>query len=124
MLKVLYVDHDPQRAAELNQLLAQDFQLENAFTGWEGLGSAMLFRPDIMLLNLNVSVMDGVELLRLLRTEENLIDLPVLGFTEPRDRLIENQALNMACDGLVDYPFQKTPLCQRIATACAKLQQA
>lgn len=120
MLKVLFVDHDPQRSVEMNKLLSQSFHLETAFNGWEGLGSAMLSRPDIILLNLNVAVMDGVELLRLLRSEEDLADLPVLGFTEPHNPSLENQALAVACNGLLEYPFNPTTLCQRIQSACLK----
>lgn len=110
MIKVLYVDHDMKRGIECTNLLSQEFNLEIAFTGWEGLGAAMLFQPDIMLLNLNVAVMDGVELLRLLRTEKNLVNLPVLGFTAPPDGQLEKQALEMTCTAIVEYPFDKKAL--------------
>lgn len=114
MTKVLYVDHNLKRIAELNDLLAHDYNIESAFTGWEGLGAAMLYKPDIMLLNLHIPVMDGLELLRLLRTEEKLNQLPVLSFCDPSDDQMENEALKRTCAGIVKYPFDKQILTELI----------
>ncbi len=107
MAKVLYVDHELTRVVQLKDLLANDYNIEVAFTGWEGLGAAMLHQLDIVLLNLNIAVMDGLELLRLLRTEENLVTLPVFCFTTLRDEQKEQMAVHRTCNGVFEYPFDQ-----------------
>lgn len=114
MAKVLYVDHELTRIVQCKELLSDDYIIEIAYTGWEGLGAAMMYHPDIMLLNLNVAVMDGLELLRLMRTEEELIDLPVLCFTTPRDEQMEKTALLKTCSDVIEYPFDKAVLVRLI----------
>ena len=115
MIKILYIDHDLTRVVELTELLPREYNLENAFTGWEGLGAAMMYNPDIVLLNLRIVVMDGLELLRLIRTEEKLTNLPVLSFCDPSDKEIENLALTHYSSRTFDYPFEKEKLTDLIA---------
>ncbi|MBF0276427.1 MAG: response regulator [SAR324 cluster bacterium] len=117
MAKVLYVDHELTRVIQLKNILAFDYNIEIAFTGWEGLGAAMLYHPDIMLLNLNVDVMDGLELLRLMRTEEDLINLPVFCFSAPRDRQMEQVAVKRTCSAVFEYPFDRSALVEMIESA-------
>ncbi|MBF0289620.1 MAG: response regulator transcription factor [SAR324 cluster bacterium] len=124
MIKILYVDANMKRGMELKELLpSSNYSIDVAFTGWEGLGAAMLYHPDIMLLDLLVPVMDGLELLRLLRTEEKHADLPVLGFTTPRNEDFEKQALKMACAGIFEYPFDVAELSQLIQQTMSSVEE-
>ncbi len=124
MIKVLYVDAKTNRGMELKGVLGSDeYNIDVAFTGWEGLGAAMLYNPDIMLLDLLIPVMDGVELLRLLRTEEKQAHLPVLGFTYPRNEDFEKRALEMTCAGIFEYPFQPDVLSEMIQQAVAATEE-
>ncbi|MBF0350700.1 MAG: response regulator [SAR324 cluster bacterium] len=108
MSKVLYVDHDLERIIQIQELLSSQHNLEVALNGWEGLAAAMLYKPDIVLFNLNARIMDGVEAVRLLRTEEALCQLPVLGFTLPKSEEIERIALQVGCTQILENPFHES----------------
>lgn len=106
-MKVLYIDQDLKRIAGIRELLSQNFNVEASFNGWEGLAASMMYKPDIVLINLMAPIMDGAEVIRLIRTEEKLKDLPVLGFTEPRNEYVEEAALNKGCNQILSFPFDK-----------------
>jgi len=105
MSTLLLIEHDHSRIQEIRELLSDHFNVDVAFTGWEGLAAAMMYKPNLVLFNLNAHVMDGVEAVRLVRTEPELKDLPVLGFTEPSVDIIEKEALNRGCTRILSYPF-------------------
>ena len=106
-MKVIYVDHELSRINQIQELLSESFNLEIAMNGWEGLAAAMLYHPDLMLFNLASTVMDGVEAVRLIRTEPKLKDLPIIGFTVPTHREIEEMSMKVGCTKIIEYPFSE-----------------
>ena len=108
MAKVLYIDHDMERIIKVQEILGGVVQVEIAMNGWEGLAASMMYTPDLVLINLMSKVMDGREMVRLLRTEANLQALPVLGFTVPSHKEMEAAAIQVGCTRIVEYPFGQT----------------
>ncbi len=117
MAKVLYVDHDVSRAMETRKLLGSVFDIDVAFNGWEGLGSALMYNPDAVILNLSTTIIEGLEVLRLIRTEEKLFHLPILCFSEPHNELFEQLAMERSCHTTLQYPFDRGHLIQLVNQA-------
>jgi CheY-like chemotaxis protein len=106
MPNLLYVDHDLTRLGEIQHQLSEHFQLEVAFNGWEGFANSVMNKPDVVLLNLELPVMDGLELVRLVRTEPDCAHLILLGFSlkELSSEFAET-AERLGLNQLVGYPF-------------------
>ena len=82
---VLYVDDDLSRVERFGNLVKPDFDVETAFNGWDGVGASIMYHPDIVVFNLGVSVMTGLEAIRLIRSEDDLKDCLLYTSPSPRD---------------------------------------
>lgn len=101
-MSILYVDHNLERMQALKEKLDGCCEVEYAPNGWEGLGAAMMYKPQLVVLNLMAEVMTGLEMLRLLRTEDALTSLPVLVFTDPENEEAHRLAQELGCTALLD----------------------
>ena len=95
--RVLVADDDPVVVDLVRQLLEEDgWKVESATNGQEALEAIGRERPDVLLLDLMMPVMDGFETLQRLREEEGTRDLPVVVITakdlsrEEREELQRN----------------------------------
>ncbi|MFA5139089.1 MAG: response regulator transcription factor [Elusimicrobiota bacterium] len=82
MARILCVEDD----ADIQHLLSLAFQNEGyeahyAFTGKEGYEKALSLNPDLILLDLMLPVMNGVEVIRLLKQHKKARDIPIIVMT-------------------------------------------
>ncbi|MDQ6660043.1 MAG: response regulator transcription factor [Chloroflexota bacterium] len=115
LLKVLVVD-DEEPIIEFIKLGLgyEGFQVESAPDGPQALSAAQRIDPDIVILDLMLPGMDGLEVCRRLRTNPTTQDLPILMLTakdEVRDRVI---GLEMGADDYLTKPFSFHELLARI----------
>ncbi|MEC8150384.1 MAG: hypothetical protein VX092_09120, partial [SAR324 cluster bacterium] len=61
-----------------------------------------MYHPDIVVFNLGVHVMTVLEAIRLIRSEDDLKNLPFLGFTIPRDPTLEQISMDSGCTGILE----------------------
>jgi DNA-binding response OmpR family regulator len=98
---VLVVDDEPDVLRLLEVVLGNHgHRVITARTGLEALAAAQEQRPDLVLLDVMMDDMDGWEVLRLLKMDEQTRELPVVmvsARTEPRDKIRGLQ------EGAVDY---------------------
>ena len=78
--KVLYVEDNVINAVLMEAIIGirPDVQLSIASTGARALEAALLDKPDLMLIDMHLPDMSGLELLDALRTHENLRDVPAV----------------------------------------------
>lgn len=62
-------------------LKMRNFQVVEAKDGWEAVAVALRERPNLILMDLNLPVLDGAEVTCLLREHEELHDVPVMAIT-------------------------------------------
>ena len=79
---MLIVEND-QLVANIyrNKFLVEGFQVETAMDGLAGLGMVRTFRPDVIILDLMLPKMTGVELLKKIRSEPDFQQVPVIVFS-------------------------------------------
>jgi DNA-binding response OmpR family regulator len=113
--KILIVDDEDDILHFLDLVLREKgYEVETATGGQEALTKAQLVRPDLVLLDIMMPQMDGWEVLKLLRVDEETATIPVAMLsarTEARDRV---QGLQ---EGAVDYickPFSLQELVGKI----------
>lgn len=104
-MSILYIDDDSDRLKQVKELIGNFYDLEVVFNGWEGVGAALMYKPQLVLMNLRSPVMNGLEALRLIRSEERLKNLPVIGFTVPEDDEVNRLAIKAGCNTIISSPL-------------------
>lgn len=91
--RLLLVDDEAAIVEALQDILSDEgYAVEAAFNGEEALERLRAARPDLMLMDLMMPVMDGRELLRRVRQDPSLRDLPVVVMSAGRITDEERQA--------------------------------
>jgi two-component system KDP operon response regulator KdpE len=120
MTRILIVDDEPQilRALRIN-LKARQYDVITASDGATALDSARAGRPDLVILDLGLPDLDGVEVIRGLR---ELTDVPIIvvsGRAGSHDKI---DALDASADDYVTKPFHIEELLARVRAVTRRLQ--
>lgn len=113
MEKVLIVDDDEKLLKMLQRTLAYEgFDVSTALDGEAALAQVYAVRPDVLILDWMLPRLDGVEVLRALRLEQN--DVPVLMLTA-RDAVQDRvEGLERGADDYLVKPFASPELVARV----------
>src|SRR5712692_1105532 len=94
MNKVLIIEDDPRIAHIYRTRLSKaDFEVHIAVDGPGGLQSIQDYAPDIVLLDLMLPKLNGIDVLKKLRAEPKFSQLPVIVFTSAYVTDMVNEAL-------------------------------
>jgi two-component system OmpR family response regulator len=103
MKRILVVDDEPTLVATLRYNLEREgYQVVAASDGDSGLSLARSDRPDLVILDLMLPVIDGFEVCRLLRRE---MTVPILMLTAKADEVDKVVGLELGADDYVTKPF-------------------
>jgi len=119
MTKILIVDDEPQilRALRIT-LQARSYQIVTAGNGAEALTLAELDRPDLILLDLGLPDLDGVEVIRKLRTWSTV---PIVILSGRMESAAKVDALDAGADDYVTKPFSVDELLARLRAVSRRL---
>jgi two-component system, OmpR family, KDP operon response regulator KdpE len=122
MTRVLIVDDEPQilRALRIN-LTARQYDVVTAADGARALKSATTERPDLVILDLGLPDIDGVEVIRRLRAWTPVPIVVLSGRPDSRDKV---DALDAGADDYVTKPFNVDELLARIRAVTRRLTHA
>jgi two-component system, OmpR family, response regulator len=122
MAKVLLIDDDEELVEMLTEYLEQDgFSVQTAHDGEQGLMAALSIRPDIVVLDVMMPRLNGVETLRRLRQESQM---PVLMLTARGDDTDRILGLELGADDYVPKPCTPRELSARIRAILRRTQTA
>ncbi|MDY7042519.1 MAG: response regulator [Chloroflexota bacterium] len=79
--KILLIDDDPDFVEATSTLLENFYQVAVAFDGQEGLKKAQEERPDLIILDVIMPVLDGLEVHKRLKRDPHLANVPVIMLT-------------------------------------------
>jgi DNA-binding NarL/FixJ family response regulator len=113
-MKILIVDDHPIVRAGLRRLLANDseFELREAATGKEALAVFRLYRPDLVILDLNLPGVGGLELIKRFTLEKTDARIIVLSMHD--DPLYALRALQTGASGYVSKNAPPTQILEAI----------
>jgi DNA-binding response OmpR family regulator len=113
MQRILVIDDDPATTSVLKRSLAYEgFAVDVAASGEEGLGRARERYPDLVVLDVMMPGMDGLEVLRRLRAADR--QLPVLLLTARDAPADQVEGLEGGADDYVVKPFDFEVLLARV----------
>lgn len=120
--RILIVDDEVAIRRFLNTVLsAEEFFLHEAADGHSGLAAAAAFRPDVILLDLGLPDIDGIQVIKRIR-EWSAVPIIVLSVREREDDKVA--ALDAGADDYLTKPFGVGELLARIRAALRRsLQQ-
>jgi CheY-like chemotaxis protein len=116
MKKILIAEDNPVNRELLRELLEmQDYEVFEACNGQEALDMIEQLRPDLLILDLGMPVLDGFGAMRKIRADPAFAGLPVLAATAYAMRGDREKTLEAGFDGYVSKPIQPAALKQEIA---------
>jgi two-component system, OmpR family, phosphate regulon response regulator PhoB len=95
-------------------LRKEGFDVHSATDGQDGLRRAQTTLPDLIVLDLMLPVIEGLEVCRVLKSGARTRDIPLLMLTARSEEVDEIVGFQMGADDYVTKPFKIKPLIQRI----------
>ena len=113
--KILVIEDERDLVEVLTYNLTNEgFEVSSATDGQDGLRRAQRELPDLIVLDLMLPVVDGLQVCRELRSDPRTQDLRILMLTARSEELDEIVGFNMGADDYVTKPFKIKPLIHRI----------
>jgi len=115
--KILLVDDDRLAHERLHNLTANRYELHSAYNGQEGMTRALECSPDLILLDVMMPGISGVELLQKIRSSQlgSNPDLPVIMVTARSGSDDINQAISAGAHSYIVKPFRGEEIRSQIA---------
>lgn len=120
MAKILIIDDEPTIINLVSAYLKPEgYEVFTATDGPSGLKAAKTFKPDLLVLDIMLPGMDGLELLSRLRRESDVYVILLTARTEETDKIV---GLSVGADDYVTKPFSPRELVARIKSALRRLK--
>ena len=117
MAKVLLVeDNEMNRDMLSRRLIRRGFQVVFAMDGQQGVDLARSERPDIILMDMSLPIIDGWEASRRLKADDATRSVPVIGLTAHAMSGDREKAIEAGCDDYDTKPVDFARLMEKIQT--------
>ena len=111
--KILIVD-DNQELVTALQLLLKNYDLILAENGKQAVEMAFTLEPDLILMDILMPEMDGLEATRMIRQNPKTRSVPILAITAGVSIGIKEECAKSGCDDFIAKPFTFEQLASRI----------
>jgi two-component system cell cycle response regulator DivK len=113
--RILIVEDQEDNRAILRDLLSQaGYDLIEATDGGQGVDLAQKERPDLILMDIQLPVIDGYEAARRIKGDAQLKGIPIIAVTSYALSGDEAKARAAGCDGYVTKPFSPRQLLAKV----------
>jgi CheY-like chemotaxis protein len=112
--KILVVDDTDWNRDLLVQLLEEDYEILQAVDGAEGVKMTEENKPDLILMDLGMPVMDGWEATRRIKANDALKHIPIIAVTSHAMVGDEIEARKAGCDDYLSKPIDEEALIKKI----------
>ncbi len=110
--KILVVDDEPTLTSNVKAYLEREgFAVSTAADGLSALKTARTFKPDLIVLDILLPGLDGIEVLRQVRHESEVYVLMLTAKADETDKIV---GLNVGADDYMTKPFSPRELVARI----------
>jgi Response regulators consisting of a CheY-like receiver domain and a winged-helix DNA-binding domain len=115
MTQILLVD-DTKTVLLLEGMLVQSagFETVTAADGMEAIASVKRSPPDLIVMDIAMPVMDGIEACRILKANPQTKQIPIVMLTTMGDKKSIEKARAAGCDDYITKPVQKQELIKKI----------
>ncbi|MEC7182338.1 MAG: response regulator [Bdellovibrionota bacterium] len=116
-IKILIVDDVQKNVQVLGTLLKNEhYSLVIAQNGKEAIERAVKIKPDIILLDINMPGMDGIEVCRVLKESVETKEVPVIFLTAQNTTISKVKGFTVGAADYIEKPYDPAELLARVAT--------
>jgi two-component system cell cycle response regulator DivK len=113
--RVLMIEDTEDNRQILRDLFAAtDFDLIEATDGAAGVAKAIAEKPDLILMDIQLPVLDGYEAARRIKAEPTLRNVPIIAVTSYALAGDEAKARAAGCDAYISKPFSPRQLLAKV----------
>jgi CheY-like chemotaxis protein len=114
--KILIVEDNPDGREVLAAILEfEGFDVVTAEDGYQGILQALMERPDLIITDLNMPLLDGIQMINRLRSRPEFAALPIIAVTAYTEGMVQ-WALKAGADRAVRKPIDFDPLVDAVKT--------
>jgi CheY-like chemotaxis protein len=116
---VVYIEDNPSNFALARKILelSGDYEVIGAKDGLSGLAMVRDRRPDVVLLDLDLPGISGIEVVQRIRASPDIAKTPVLAVTASVMKRERRQAIDAGCDRFIEKPFDINDLRHQVDEA-------
>jgi len=119
--KIMIVDDNEDGRELVAKVLKQSgYLVVQAVDGEEALLKAFSERPNLILMDRSLPKLDGLEVVRRLKSDEATKDIPIVALTAHAMRGDREKALAAGCDGYIPKPINVRTLAEQIRSHLEK----
>lgn len=113
--RILIVDDETSLVEVLSYNFTREgFDVDTAYDGREALQKCRLTPPDVVVLDVMIPLIDGLQVCRQIRSDPRLKDVRILLLTARGEETDEIVGFNLGADDYVAKPFRTRPLIERV----------
>jgi two-component system cell cycle response regulator DivK len=121
MKKILLVeDNEMNRDMLSRRLVRNGFEVVMAFDGEQGIVMAQSERPDLILMDMSLPVIDGWEATRRVRSGQTTSAIPIIALTAHAMSGDREKAIEAGCDDYDTKPIEMPRLLEKINALLAR----
>ena len=125
MVRILCVEDNPQNMRLVRKILNhQGYDVLEAEDGTTGVRLAKEEEPDLILMDINLPDIDGLEATGIIKGDEELQHIPIVALTANAMYGDEERCLAAGCDGYISKPVSKSKLLDVVADFLAQREAA
>lgn len=122
--KILLIDDSSFFAKYIEGIItAADFDFIHASSGEEGLSMVKIEKPDLVLLDVIMPDMDGLEVCRILREAESNNLMPIIILTSSENEDDKLAGLELGADDYIKKPFNQRELLSRVRNTLKRIER-
>lgn len=119
--KILLVDDEPKVCELIRAYLVKDgYDVVIAADGKAAVEKAQRYKPDLILLDLNLPELDGLEVCRIIRRQSNVPIIMLTARDEETDKIV---GLELGADDYVTKPFSPRELAARVSAVLRRYRE-
>ena len=107
-------DQEDNRIILRDLLTSAGFEIIEAVNGQEGVTMAEAEKPDLILMDIQLPVIDGYEATRRIKGNPSLASIPIIAVTSYALGGDEAKAMAAGCDGYITKPFSPRLLLEKV----------
>ena len=113
MKRILIAEDNDSNYMLMTYILKSQYEIFRAFNGREAVEKAKTEKPDMVLMDIKMPIMDGLQATRLIRAE--MPDLPIIALTANAFDNDRQQALDAGCNDFISKPVNAALCLELIA---------
>ena len=112
--EILIVEDNPDNMITLKAIIGDRYVIKEAYDGLKGLQYIVSGKPDLVLLDISLPKIDGIEIVKMLKSGEETKHIPVIAVTARAGKEDEEELLEAGCDDYISKPVDAELLIKKL----------